>query len=78
MPPPKPHPLLQATKSSTPAQYVLNVVATISSADLEEALLVLPFSHILKLITVVDEWFTRVRCRPRTAGIEAFPNSCRA
>jgi len=65
--PPTVHPLLTATNSKTPAQYVLHVVAGIPSAELEEALLVLPFNHILQLIGCIDEWFTKVALAPAPA-----------
>jgi len=66
--PPTMHPLLTATNSKTPAQYVLHVVAGIPSAELEEALLVLPFNHILQLIGCIDEWFTKVAQVPASTA----------
>ena len=58
--PPKPHPLLQATKMASPEQYVLHVVGGVPSAELEEALLVLSLSYVTKLLACVDVWFSKV------------------
>jgi U3 small nucleolar RNA-associated protein 12 len=41
-------------------KYVLNVVEKVRANDLEEALLVLPFSQVLSLINYLDQWAKKV------------------
>jgi U3 small nucleolar RNA-associated protein 12 len=42
-------------------KYVLTVVQKVRANDLEEALLVLPFSQVLSLINYLDQWAKKVR-----------------
>lgn len=53
---PTPHPMLMATNALNPSHYVLLTVAAIPSAELEEAMLVLPFAFVLRLLALLDEW----------------------
>ncbi|KAJ2747259.1 beta transducin [Coemansia sp. BCRC 34301] len=65
--PPDPSPILQFERISAEA-YVLRTVERVRAADLDDALLVLPFSHVLSLMTYIDhwackEWNTVLTCR---------------
>lgn len=50
-PPPPPNPLLLGLR---PAQFVLHTVANVRSADLEQALMILPFTAALRLLDVLQ------------------------
>lgn len=56
---PAPHPLLVALGKLTPAQYVLHVIREIRASDLDQALLVLPFSQVFSLFRYLEEWVRR-------------------
>ena len=43
----------------SPTQYVLRSLANIRSADLEQALLLLPFSHCLALLNYLCYWLEK-------------------
>lgn len=45
----------------SPDKYVLNVVEKIKANDLEEALLVLPFSKVLSLLSYIESWAKKVK-----------------
>ncbi|RLN40215.1 WD repeat-containing protein 3 [Panicum miliaceum] len=45
-------------QGQSPSDYVLNVVSSIHPNDLEQALLALPFSDALKLMSYLKEWST--------------------
>ncbi|RUP50042.1 WD40-repeat-containing domain protein [Jimgerdemannia flammicorona] len=54
--PPQRSPILAALGDVPADKYVLNTVEKIRANDLEEALLVLPFSKVISLIGYVDAW----------------------
>ncbi|RCH87615.1 hypothetical protein CU097_004334 [Rhizopus azygosporus] len=56
VPPPKRHPLLLAMGDIEPDRYVLNVLQKIKANELEEALLVLPFSKVMSLFSYIESW----------------------
>ncbi|KAJ2795483.1 beta transducin [Coemansia furcata] len=65
--PPDTNPILQFERI-TPEAYVLRTVERVRAADLEDALLVLPFTHVLSLMSYIDhwacrEWNTALTCR---------------
>jgi U3 small nucleolar RNA-associated protein 12 len=56
------HPLIVAASPKTPMdpeEFVLVTVQRIKSSQLEEALLVLPFSHVTKLLQNLAVWIER-------------------
>jgi U3 small nucleolar RNA-associated protein 12 len=55
-PPPLKHPLLLAVGDVTPSRYVLEVVRKVRSSELEESLLVLPFSFVMDFLKLLNEW----------------------
>ncbi|XP_023931815.1 WD repeat-containing protein 3-like [Lingula anatina] len=68
LPPPQLHPLFQAYGVSTPAKYVLEIIRRIKSSELEESLLVLPFSYIPDLLGLLsmfidNGWEVELTCR---------------
>ncbi|XP_052807522.1 WD repeat-containing protein 3-like [Mya arenaria] len=65
---PEPHPMMLAFNVSTPEKYVQMVVRKVKSSELEEALLVLPFSYVIDLLKLLDEfisagWEVELNCR---------------
>ncbi|CAG8534966.1 1195_t:CDS:10 [Dentiscutata erythropus] len=67
-PPPKPNPILVALGNLTGDQYVLRTIEKIRSSELEEALLVLPFTKVISLFQYLDlwakkEWNVALTCR---------------
>ncbi|XP_061419102.1 LOW QUALITY PROTEIN: WD repeat-containing protein 3 [Lethenteron reissneri] len=52
LPPPVLDPVLVASGSVTPEKYVLEVIKKVKSSELEEALLVLPFSYVPELLAL--------------------------
>eukprot|EP00038_Savillea_parva_P029164 m.69241 g.69241 ORF g.69241 m.69241 type:complete len:912 (+) comp8569_c0_seq2:139-2874(+) len=50
------NPILVAYGNLSPEAYLLRVLEKIPSVELEEALLVLPFAYILKLLPFLDTW----------------------
>ncbi|KAJ2508377.1 beta transducin [Coemansia sp. RSA 2052] len=64
---PEPSPILQFERIAAEA-YVLRTVERVRPADLDDALLALPFAHVLSLLAYVDhwarkEWNTALTCR---------------
>lgn len=64
-PPPTPSPFLLG---HTPSAHLLSTLQSIRSSVLEEALLVLPFASVCKLLTFIDGWLrdgqeTEIVCR---------------
>lgn len=57
---PQKHPILAALKL-TGSEYILRTIKGIRSSDLDEALLVLPFTQIIFLLSVIKEWIKKVR-----------------
>lgn len=68
LPAPVPHPMMMAYKTPTPLHFVLHVCKQIKSSELEEALLVLPFSYVIEFLTILNdilekEWSVELCCR---------------
>ncbi|XP_064627988.1 WD repeat-containing protein 3-like [Lineus longissimus] len=68
LPPPPLHMMLVAFRASTPKEYVMNVLKRVKSSELEESLLVLPFSYVIDLLALLDDflashWETELCCR---------------
>lgn len=68
LPPLTPHPLMMAHKTTSPARFVLEIIRKIKSSELEEALLVLPFSTATELLSILEVllnngWDTELTCR---------------
>jgi U3 small nucleolar RNA-associated protein 12 len=57
---PQRNPILIAMGDLPADKYVLNVVEKVRANDLEEALLVLPFSKVTSLIKYLDQWAKKV------------------
>ncbi|XP_071989655.1 WD repeat-containing protein 3-like [Engystomops pustulosus] len=57
--PRKMHPILQASGSRTSSDYVLDVIRKVRSSELEESLLVLPFSYVPDLLTLFRDYIQR-------------------
>ncbi|XP_078699593.1 WD repeat-containing protein 3-like isoform X5 [Branchiostoma floridae x Branchiostoma belcheri] len=58
VPPPPPHPMLLAYGNATPLRFVLEVIKKVRSSELEEALLVLPFSYVVDLLQLLNSFLT--------------------
>ncbi|XP_062586296.1 WD repeat-containing protein 3-like [Saccostrea cucullata] len=68
LPPPQLNPLLMAYKCDTPERYMLEMLRKIKSSELEESLLVLPFSYVVDLLKVLElfidsGWEVELSCR---------------
>ncbi|KAM4700462.1 WD repeat-containing protein 3 isoform 1-T2 [Discoglossus pictus] len=50
------HPILQAYGNITPSEYVLDVFKKVKSSELEESLLVLPFSYVPDVLTLFRDY----------------------
>nr|DBA34631.1 TPA: hypothetical protein GDO54_002177 [Pyxicephalus adspersus] len=57
--PRKVHPILQAYGNISPSAYVLDVIKKVRSSELEESLLVLPFSYVPDLLTLFRDYILR-------------------
>ncbi|XP_069801249.1 WD repeat-containing protein 3 [Dendropsophus ebraccatus] len=57
--PRKIHPILQAYGNLSSSDYVLDVIKKVKSSELEESLLVLPFSYIPDLMTLFRDYIRR-------------------
>ncbi|KAJ2470368.1 beta transducin [Coemansia sp. RSA 2322] len=68
---PEVHPILQFERLSSEA-YVLRTVERVRAADLEDALLVLPFSRVLSLMAYIDDWARREWNTPLTCRVLFF------
>ncbi|XP_063302055.1 WD repeat-containing protein 3 [Pelobates fuscus] len=53
------HPILQAFGNISPSDYVLDVFKKVKSSELEEALLVLPFSYVPDVLTLFRDYIRR-------------------
>lgn len=53
------HPILQAYGNISSSEYVLDVVKKVRSSELEESLLVLPFSYVPDLLTLFRDYILR-------------------
>ncbi|XP_069035330.1 WD repeat-containing protein 3 [Lepisosteus oculatus] len=56
LPPPTMSPILVAFGNISPSQYVLDVIRKVRSSELEESLLVLPFSYVPDLLSLFNEF----------------------
>ncbi|ESO84126.1 hypothetical protein LOTGIDRAFT_184187 [Lottia gigantea] len=68
LPKPPKHPLLIAFNSESPNHYMLDSLKKIKSSELEESLLVMPFSYVTDLLKILDKfltfgWETELVCR---------------
>ncbi|XP_072441340.1 WD repeat-containing protein 3 [Chiloscyllium punctatum] len=54
--PPPTNPILAACGNISPSLYVLDVIRKVKSSEMEESLLVLPFSYIPDLLTLFNEY----------------------
>ncbi|XP_078322408.1 WD repeat-containing protein 3-like [Crassostrea virginica] len=68
LPPPSLNPLLMAYKCDTPERYMLEMLRKVKSSELEESLLVLPFSYVIDLLKVLEvfidsSWEVELSCR---------------
>ncbi|XP_078088813.1 WD repeat-containing protein 3 [Mustelus asterias] len=54
--PPPTNPILAAFGNISPSRYVLDVIRKVKSSEMEESLLVLPFSYIPDLLTLFNEY----------------------
>ncbi|XP_041067791.1 WD repeat-containing protein 3 isoform X2 [Carcharodon carcharias] len=54
--PPPTNPILAAYGNISPSRYVLDVIRKVKSSEMEESLLVLPFSYIPDLLTLFNEY----------------------
>ncbi|KAI8320708.1 Utp12-domain-containing protein [Martensiomyces pterosporus] len=68
---PDTNPILLFEKLS-PEAYVLRTVERVRAADLEDALLVLPFSRVLSLLAFIDMWAQREWNTPLTCRVLFF------
>ena len=59
--PPKPHPLLQATKMASPEQYVLHVVGGVRTYDFGPAILFWMAASVASLALATSLWNTKLR-----------------
>ena len=59
------HKELAARGDLEPQEYVLQVLKKVPAAQMEDALLVLPFGLVRSLLGYVDEWAKQVRACPR-------------
>ncbi|XP_053312882.1 WD repeat-containing protein 3 [Spea bombifrons] len=53
------HPILQAYGNISPSEYVLDVFKKVKSSELEESLLVLPFSYVPDVLTLFRDYIRR-------------------
>ena len=70
LPAPARNPLL-AMQGLEAEAHVLQVIEKVSRTALQDALLVLPFNHVLSLMNYLNEWARRVRIHP--SGVPAKP-----
>ncbi|GAB6030553.1 Dip2/Utp12 protein [Chamberlinius hualienensis] len=62
------HPLMVAYKTPTTDHFILHILKSVKSSELEEALLVLPFSYVMQLLQVLERlldrgWNVELCCR---------------
>ncbi|XP_065176545.1 WD repeat-containing protein 3-like [Sycon ciliatum] len=53
---PEPHPMIIAYGLVTPERFVLDVFRKVRSSEAEEALLLLPFSYVVRFLKLLDFW----------------------
>eukprot|EP00794_Sanderia_malayensis_P000233 gene233-850_t len=56
LPPPQVSPILRAYGNISPLRYVLEVLRKIRSSEIEESLIVLPFSYVIDLLKIINRW----------------------
>lgn len=66
--PPQRHAILMAMGDIEPDRYVLDVLKKIKANDIEEALMILPFSKVMSLFSYIESWAKKVRLRFRKKG----------
>lgn len=71
LPPPQPNAMLAAL-GMEPEEYVLDTIEKISNTALLDALLVLPFGHVLSMMVYLDEWVRAVSLDDTSAKSESF------
>ncbi|GAA5809254.1 hypothetical protein MFLAVUS_002659 [Mucor flavus] len=54
--PPQRHPILMAMGDVEPDRYVLDVLKKIKANDIDEALMILPFSKVMSLFSYIESW----------------------
>lgn len=59
--PPQRHAILMAMGDIEPDRYVLDVLKKIKANDLEEALMILPFSKVMSLFCYIESWAKKVQ-----------------
>jgi U3 small nucleolar RNA-associated protein 12 len=59
--PPQRSALIVASGNPTPDRYVLGVIEKVPTANMEDALLVLPFKQVISLLEYLDIWAKTVR-----------------
>jgi len=56
----EPHPILKAYGNVEPRRYVLDVLKKVKSSELEESLLVLPFTYVTDLLKLINHWMSNL------------------
>lgn len=59
--PPQRHPILMAMGDIEPDRYVLDVLKKIKANDIDEALMILPFSKVMSLFSYIESWAKKVK-----------------
>lgn len=59
--PPQRHAILMAMGDIEPDRYVLDVLKKIKANDIEEALMILPFSKVMSLFSYIESWAKKVK-----------------
>merc|ERR1711939_102617 len=73
--PPTKSPVLVAHGDIGPQEYVLRVVRAIPAAQLQDALLVLPFSKVTQLMEHIDYWTSQEWDMALSARVLFFPSA---
>ena len=60
-PPPPMPPLMMAYQSKTPEDYMVKMIELIKSSEIEQTLLVLPFSEVIQLLEILETLLTGKR-----------------
>ncbi|XP_049851642.1 WD repeat-containing protein 3-like [Schistocerca gregaria] len=55
----RPPPSSELTRGKDPSDYLIDVVKGIKQSEMEECLLLLPFSHVLTLIELIKTWVSQ-------------------
>ncbi|XP_065648655.1 WD repeat-containing protein 3 isoform X2 [Hydra vulgaris] len=54
-----PHPILKAFGENNPKKYVLSVLKKVKRSELDESLLVLPFTYVVDLLELINYWLQK-------------------